>query len=167
MPSEFWSKSLLGEWSENSFFALKALFRGRGVQWVGGGAGCLWEVFWTAHGRRRTQRATALKVEILMATLPGTANDALGHHLCNNDKTAKNERKKHNNTYLSFCLMLLNYNRVTRLSYHILLEPIQLPSKSQQRFCENCNESCRLSQYVIRLPPHGRFGSLIPSMQDT
>jgi len=72
----------LGEWSENCFFALKALFRGGGVQWVGGGAGGLWEVFWTAHGRG-TQSTAALKVKVVMATLPGTANDTLGHHLGN------------------------------------------------------------------------------------
>lgn len=83
MPSEFWPKSLLREWSKNSFFALKDLFRGGGVQWVGGAARCLWEVFWTAHGRGRTQSTAALKVKILVATLPRTANDALGHHLCN------------------------------------------------------------------------------------
>lgn len=83
MPSEFWSESLLGEWSENSFFALKALFRGGGVQWVDGGAGCLWEMFWTAHGRGWTQSTAALKMKIFMATLSGTANDALCHHLHN------------------------------------------------------------------------------------
>lgn len=74
----------LGEWSENSFFALKALFRGGGVLRVSGGAGCLWEAFWTAHGGGRTQSTAALKMEILLPMLPGTAHHALSHHLYNN-----------------------------------------------------------------------------------
>lgn len=84
-PQSF-DRSLLGERSENSFFALKALFRGGCVPWVSGGAGCLWEAFWTAHGRGQTQSTAALKMKILLPMFPGTAHHALSHHLFNKHK---------------------------------------------------------------------------------
>lgn len=79
-PQSF-DRSPLGERSENSFFALKALFRGGCVLWVSGGAGCLWEAFWTAHGGGQTQSTAALEMKILLSMLPGTARHALSHHL--------------------------------------------------------------------------------------
>lgn len=81
MLSEFKPKSTLGQWSENSFSALKALFRR--TLWVNRGAGSLWEMFRAANGwgRGGTQSTAALEVKILVSTLSGTANDMLSHHL--------------------------------------------------------------------------------------
>ena len=80
------------EVSEDGFSAQGALgmFRGGG----GGILGGAWCLGGEAQGGGGAEGPTALQVQILMTSRPGTTHDALSHHL---DRQGKKEREKKQN----------------------------------------------------------------------